>query len=217
MKKRYRYWTPPTQRASGDIIPSRESAALWLWERPPLLDWERPIFWLFECRWHLWGIDPVGCLIIVDTKIARGKTLRDPFGGLVNYTRGCSPTEWTAPELDARWREYLSSPLKLPGCLVPPVEKRGYVRGVTHALAAREAAGNPQPTFFALLGSRESDFEYSEAGLKNRLLLENVVGSAKVRLRVISGTLGFKRLLIQCWSPRARTNNRWANSNALCQ
>jgi hypothetical protein len=217
MKKGYRYWASPIQQASGDIIPSRESAALWLWERPPLLDWERPIFWLFECRWHLWGIDPVGCLIIVDTMIARGKTLKDPFAGLVNYTRGCSHAEWTAQELRARWREYLSSQQNMPGCLVPPVEKRGYLRDVTRALAAREAARNPLPTFFALLGSRESDFEYSEAGLKNRLLLENLVGSAKVRLRVISGTLRFKRLLIQSWSPRARTNNRWANSNVLCQ
>ena len=216
MKKGYRYWAPPTHSASGDIIPSRESAALWLWERPALLGWERPIFWLFECRWHLWGIDSLGCLIIVDTMIARGKTLRDPFGGLVNYTRGCSDAEWTALELRVRWREYLSSQQNMSRCLVPPIGKRGYVRGMTQALAAREAAGNPPPTFFALLGSRESDFEYSEAGLKNRLLLENLVGSAKVRLRVISGTLGFKRLLVQSWSPRARTN-RWGHSHVSCQ
>ena len=216
MNKRYRYWAPPTQRASGDLIPSRESAVLWLWERPQLLAWDRPLYWLFESNWHLWGIDAGGCLIIVDVTIAGSKTLQDPFGGLVAYARACSPGEWSAPELDVRWRDYLGSQQDDVQRVVPPLVRPGYIRAVEHALAEREAARNPLPTFVALMGSRNSDLEYSEAGLKNKLLLENLVGAAKVRLRVISGTLDFKRLLVRSWSPGARTSIHWERPYKSC-
>lgn len=216
MKNRYRYWAPPTQRASGDLIPTRESAVLWLWERPQLLAWERPLYWLFECNWHLWGIDQAGCLIIVAATIARGKTLDDPFGGLVDYARRCSHDEWSAPELRSRWGDYVRSQPEDSERVVPPIVKPGYRRGVEQAFGQREAARNPPPTFVALLGSRNSDFEFSEAGLKNRLLLENLVGSTKVRLRVISGTLDFKRLLVRSWSPGARTSIHWERPFKSC-
>lgn len=216
MKKGYRYWAPPTQRASGDIIPSRESAVLWLWERPQLLAWERPLYWLFECNWHLWGIDAAGCVIIVAATIARDKTLQDPFGGLVDYARGCSHDEWTAQELRVRWRDYLTSQQDDAKRVVPPIVKPGYIRAVEQALDEREAARDPLPTFVALMGSRNSDLEYSEAGLKNRLLLENLVGSTKVRLRVISGTLDFKGLLVRSWSPGARTSIHWERPYKSC-
>ena len=212
MKKGYRYWAATAQRAAGDFIPSRETVALWLWQRPALLGWERPIYWLFEESWRLCGIDPAGCLIIVDATIARGKSLQDPFGGLVAYARGCSGVEWSDKELDVTWRDYLRSHHDL----VPAIDKRGYVRKVEQALAEREAAGNPAPIFFALAGSKESDVEYSEAGLKNRLLLENLVGTRKVRLRTISGTLKSNGLLVQSWSPRARATNRWGRSFEVC-
>lgn len=209
MKKRYRYWAPPTQRASGDIIPSRESAVLWLWERPQLLAWDRPLYWLFEHNWHLCGIDKSGCAVIVAATIARGKTLQDPYGGLVDYARGCSHDDWTEQQLRVRWRDYLRSQQDNAERVVRPIVKAGYIRAVEQALAKREAARNPLPTFVALLCSRNSDFEYSEAGLKNRLLLENLVGSENVRLRVISGTLDFERLLVQSWSPGARSSMHW--------
>lgn len=214
MKKGYRYWAPPTQRASGDIIPSRESVVLWLWERPQLLGWERPLYWLFECNWHLWGIDAAGCLIIVAATIARGKSLQDPFGGLVDYARRCSQDEWTEQQLRVTWRDYLDSDAA--ERIVPPIVKPGYIRAVEQALAKREAARNPLPTFVALMGSRNSYLDYSEAGLKNRLLLENLVGPAKVRLRVISGTLDFKRLLVRSWSPGARTSIHWERPYESC-
>ena len=216
MKKGYRYWAATAQRAAGDIIPSKETVALWLWQRPALLGWERPIYWLFHDSWRLCGIDSSGCLIVVDATIARGKSLPDPFSGLVAYARGCSGVEWATQALRMTWREYLRSYHYMADYLVPPIDKRGYVRNVDRALAEREATGNPAPIFFALSGSKESEFEYSESGLKNRLLLENLVGAAKVRLRVISGTLSSNGLLIQSWSPRARTTNRWERSLEVC-
>lgn len=189
---------------------------LWLWERPQLLAWERPLYWLFECNWHLWGIDDAGCAAIVEATIARGKTLQDPFRGLVDYARGCSRDEWTYQDLRVRWRNYFMSQHDDVQRVVPPIVKPGYIRAVEQALAAREAARNPLPTFVALMGSRNSDFEYSEAGLKNRLLLENLVGPAKVRLRVISGTLDFERLLVRSWSPGARASIHWERPYKSC-
>lgn len=216
MKNGYRYWAPPTQRASGDIIPSRESIVLWLWDRPQLLGWDRPLYWLFECNWHLCGIDEAGCVTIVEVTIARGKSLQDPFGGLVDYARDCPHDEWTAQKLRVRWRDYLRSPEDDAERVVRPIVRQGYIRAVEQAIAEREAARNPLPSFVALLGSGNSDFEYSEAGLKNRLLLENLVGPPKVRLRVISGTLDFKRLLVRSWSPGARTSIHWERPYKSC-
>jgi hypothetical protein len=216
-KKKYRYWVPSTQRASGDLIPSRETTARWLWERPQLLGWECSLQWLFEHGWLLTGIDEAGGAIIAAAMIAGGKDPGDPFRGLVDYARGCSREEWTAPELRAKWTEYLKPEEEVGPRVLPPIVKPGYTRAVEQFLAAREVARNPLPTFAALVASRNSEFEYSEAGLKNRLLLENLVGADKVRLRVVSGTLGLNGLLVQSWSPRARTSAHWGRPYEQCQ
>jgi len=85
----------PTRESAGRrrfSLPSEESVSYWLWTWPELLGWRRKIFWLFSPvvgRAHypgdLWGLDSKGELLIVETKIDRGRRTQDPFEDFVGF------------------------------------------------------------------------------------------------------------------------------------
>ena len=96
---------PRKDRPNGDIIPSEESATLWLWAWPELLGWRRTINWLFspvvgntDYPGDVWGLDSAGSLLIVETKLARNANGPDPFADFVPYAR-----RGRASELRNRW------------------------------------------------------------------------------------------------------------------
>ena len=79
-------------RDISDLIPSEESATVWLWAWPDLLGWSKPITWLFSpvvgrrvYPGDLWGPDSEGELVIVETKINRGRATQDPFEDFVGF------------------------------------------------------------------------------------------------------------------------------------
>ena len=208
---RYVYCVVPdaTFRVYGEIIPSAESAAHWVWTWPRLLGWKRSITWLFlpifdsfgRARWSLWGIDSAGRLIIVELYTDRGQFLKDPFKGFVSHVRTRADRRaWTTRELRAMFREYY----RLPQPMRHQRLTSSYKQAVEHAFALRQAAGNPPPVFVALVASGETEIRLSEEGVKNLLLLQELVGSSRVLLRAISGSLRPKRFRIRCWSPRSR-------------
>jgi hypothetical protein len=198
-----------TACVSGDIIPSPESAAHWVWTWPRLLGWKRSITWLFlpvfdslgRAHWSLWGIDSAGWLIIVELESSRGQFLKDPFKNFVSHVRTRYDSRaLTTRELRAMWHAYLKTHRTVQ-------HKRltaAYKQAVEHAFALRQAAGNPPPVFVALVAAGGTEVCFSEDGVKNLLLLQELVGSSRVLLRSISGSLRPKRLRIECWSPRLR-------------
>ena len=122
---RYAYCSPPIAMVGPhlrEVIPSEEFASLWVWVRPRLLGWPRPINWLppqvVDARWKtsgdLWGLDSVGNLIIVETKLDSGASSKDPFGSLVPYLkRRARDHTWSAKELWVKWLEGLASEKKV--------------------------------------------------------------------------------------------------------
>jgi hypothetical protein len=210
MKKRYRYWgTLATLRAFGEIIPSRESATLWLWLRPRLLGWD-DLIWLdlqfFEAYWCLWGIIEAGDLFIVEIRMGDDRALQDPFAGLVAYGKTCNNKEWTTRALRSRVRQYLRLGEHVAefSKILVPIENPLYEQVVEQAFLRREAAGNPPPTFVAVVPSLQSEFDPSEKGSKNQLFLEELVGSARVLARAISGTQRVTGLRIHSWNLKRR-------------
>jgi hypothetical protein len=93
----------PQSHVSPDLVRYEEEATLWLWASPELLGWHRQIAWLFSpvvgkrlCPGDLWGVDEVGDLIPVETKLNRGG--QDSFADFVGFeaepecrSRLCSP------------------------------------------------------------------------------------------------------------------------------
>ena len=117
---RFATCSPPIPRAGlkdGDLIPSEESASLWLWAWPRLLGWPRRINWLFSpvtgktvYPGDLWGLDSRGELLIVETKIARASKTTDPFEDFVPYTSSSRYDEaCRASGLRRRWTRLLRS------------------------------------------------------------------------------------------------------------
>jgi hypothetical protein len=74
---------------TGDILAVKfeEEAIVWLWAKPSLLPWPRPVEWLFspitgnkEWPGDLWGVDEDGELLIIENKILkRSGHHYDPF------------------------------------------------------------------------------------------------------------------------------------------
>lgn len=199
-------------RACGDLIPSCQAAVFWLLVWPELLGWKRRIYWLRvsdstgrsgRC---LWGIDSAGNLIIVEIRISRGATLRDPFKSLTGHLKTYCERAWSARELRAIFHDCLRSKQAM-ACDTAST----YERDVEAAFIKRQAAGNPPPVLVVMMRSAQCEFRLSEEGLKNLLLLETLAGSAKVALRAISGRFGVRGIRIRCWSPRpaAANNRRW--------
>ena len=100
------------------VLPTEEHASLWISVRPRLLGWHRPISWLppqvlnarRKTKRDLCGLDSEGNLIIVETKLDRGKSSRDPIGSLLEYSRhNAKDHAWSAKELRAKWVGCLAS------------------------------------------------------------------------------------------------------------
>jgi len=119
LPQRFAYCLPPIPRPgpkAGDLIPSEESASLWLWGWPCLLEWPGRINWLFSpvvgnktYPGDLWGVDSRGDLLIVETKIIRASTTADPFEDFVLYAREGPRQLLAAERLYQRWAELLRS------------------------------------------------------------------------------------------------------------
>jgi hypothetical protein len=86
-----------TKRCTGNqrtaLKPEEEEAIVWLWAKPNLLPWPRPVEWLFSpitgnAEWpgDLWGVDEDGELLIIENKILkRSGDHYDPFKDFVSY------------------------------------------------------------------------------------------------------------------------------------
>lgn len=102
-----------TQRSPGLVrIKAEEEAIIWLWAKPAIFPWKRPLAWLFspvtgKHRWpgDLWGIDSSGDLIILENK--RGDK-KDPFEDFVQYAEK-SHDETTAKNLIEKWEKQYKS------------------------------------------------------------------------------------------------------------
>lgn len=88
---------------------SEEEAVVWLWARPSLLPWPRPVEWLFSpvtgnTRWpgDLWGVDAAGNLLIIENK--KGFSY-DPFEDFIPYHRP-KRSEWSAGDLLTKWKRH---------------------------------------------------------------------------------------------------------------
>lgn len=113
---------------------------MWLWAWPRLLGWPHAVHWLFSPvvgnRKHpgdLWGVDRRGNLIIVETKLDRGRSRQDPFEDFVRYStlRRVQPL-WQADALEKRWRHLLRQEL-------------AFVAGELERRAGRAARRGPYP------------------------------------------------------------------------
>src|SRR5687767_1621216 len=103
----------PTSR---DVWDSEEELTFWLWVWPGLLGWPRTVNWLFSPvtgrnrhPGDLWGLDSLGVLLVVETKIHRGRGL-DPFEDFVGLTaraRRFNPNPLGPEGLEARWKKLL--------------------------------------------------------------------------------------------------------------
>lgn len=223
LRKRYISFPCPVasmRGVHGHLIPSEESVRLWLSAFPGLVGWEQGINWLStgiaesrrKSREGLWGMDPIGSLLIAEITIDRGDA-PDPFEKFVQYVKSASmQRKWKADALDARCRKYARTnsyaqeaikQLQLAYCasFVPLIGSDSYQRSISQSLEIRDAVGNPPPVFVGVVAA-QPDFHLSPKALKNLELLQKHVGSERVLLRVISARLTPKGLLyIECRSP----------------
>jgi hypothetical protein len=110
---------PDARRAHGDVLPSEESASIWLWAWPSLLGWPRCVEWLFspvvgnsKYPGDLWGLDDAGNLLIVETKVDRPGARQNPLQDFLGYATTNSVRQfWSATALARRWRPLLDAEL----------------------------------------------------------------------------------------------------------
>ncbi|SRR6266567_2237700 len=175
---RYAFCAPPIaepRRTFGEIIPSEESASLWLWAWPRLLGWPRRINWLFspvvgnkKYPGDLWGIDSAGHLIIVETKINRGAALQNPFEDFVPYTRSNANNRlWSAETLFNRWWDLLISELAFIASELPRLclarQPEGTHRGVVPYSVHRDAVWRWQELYRNQIAALIVDGSYERA------------------------------------------------------
>jgi hypothetical protein len=223
----------PSFRAYGEIIPSGESAAHWIWTWPRLLGFEHTINWLFphvfdpprKACWNLWGIDSVGSVLIAETNVDQQQTLRDPFRNLLSASKTLFNNQTAdTGELHQQWRRFMTEQDGRLG--FPPAAtsnfgslmgQSAYERAVERALAQRETAGNPPPVLVPVVSSHQVDFCLSAEAEKNWLFLQRVAGSTRVLPRGIKATLGVKGLRIHCWSPQstALSSRSWRPARGI--
>ena len=110
---------PLSSPRGGDLLPSEESASLWLWGWPTLLGWRRPVAWLFspvarnkDHPGDLWGLDDEGRLLIVETKADWGRKREDPLKDFVPYVEDPSARKFqTVAALEKRWSDLFEKEL----------------------------------------------------------------------------------------------------------
>ena len=192
MRKRYAYF--PSFGPSGELTPTEEEAAAWLRNSPQLLNWPRKIHWLWSqvdsrnAIAHLWGIDSIGTLIIVEIRKDLGDS-PDPFANLVLELKGrWTVREWNAEAVREKWRK---------GWPWEPLDGT-HQRSVERLLARRSNVGNPHPVLVGVVASTRREFRLSSSARRNVQQLQKCVGDERVRLSIISGTLVPRRLRVQC-------------------
>lgn len=217
------YPSPLVRGMCGDLVPSEASVRLWLSAWPGLLGWRQGISWLApgvgesgrKSREGLWGVDSIGSLVIVETRIDRGAE-PDPFANFVQYVKSASMRrQWTADALRARWLKHSRrnsfaqeaiKQLQLAYCasFVPLMGSDSYHQSIESSLEIRDDVGNPLPVFVGVVASIHADFHLSPKALKNFELLRKHIGSDRVLLRVIRARLTQRgSLFIQCRSPES--------------
>ena len=96
--------------ANGELCFREEFGTFWLWAYPSLLGWPLDVRWLFSPVVHnrvypgdLWGVDEVGKLLIVETKLARDARA-DPFVDFVKLlAHKTAPPALKAANLQGHW------------------------------------------------------------------------------------------------------------------
>jgi len=222
----------PALRAYGEIIPSAESAAHWVWMWPRLIGWERTINWLFarvfdlprKACWNLWGIDSTGFPVVAETNVDQQQTLKDPFRNLLSAEQlWFNKQTLNTQELREQWQRFMAEQGRSG---FPPAAtsnfgllmgQGAYERAVERALAQHEAAGSPLPALIPLVSLHRVDFSLSAEAEKNWLFLQKVAGPSRVLPRGINATLGVKGLRIHCWSPAsiAQSSRGWLPSRGM--
>ena len=192
MRKRYAHI--PAIGAAGELTPTEEEAASWLFHSPHLLDWSPDIYWLWpevdqrKYVARLWGVDSLGTLIIVEIRRDRGDA-PDPYEGFVFEIRsGWMDCDWTAEVLLENWRKYWEGK----PCAAPNAQS------IEKALKRRARVGNPHPVLIGVIASTQTDFRLSPRARRSFEQLQKRVGHERVRLSVISGTFGDRGLRVQC-------------------
>src|SRR2546426_2802088 len=106
---------------SGNVLlPSEESASIWLWAWPSLLGWRRRINWLFSPvtgntrhPGDLWDLDAAGNLLIVETKLDKAGSPQNPLEDFLAYVQDPdAQARWTSEALYTRWARLFQSELK---------------------------------------------------------------------------------------------------------
>jgi hypothetical protein len=118
-------------------INSEEEALVWLWTRPKLFPWPRPVEWVLspvtgnrEWPGDLWGIDSDGELIIIENKLSklgsrlvRSSRTYDPFVDFdkhwEKYKKECS-----AASILKKWEILLKEERKEPSRLIEVVRPK---------------------------------------------------------------------------------------------
>ncbi len=167
---------PSTGRVvRGRLTPSEELALLWLWDRPWLLGWPRPIIWVghrIDTRRsvvRLWGIDSIGTAIIVAIKIDRGEAA-DPLESLIFEVESFSTDRKRLEDsLSDEWRKWFAT--------------------------------NRNPVLFGVVASIRPRFSLSRKAWKTLRELQKRVGDECVLLRVMSATLDSQELRVRQRSP----------------
>ena len=214
MTSRYAYF--PSLTTAGELTPTEEEAASWLWASPRLLAWPLNIIWLWSrvdtrrAAASLYGLDSAASLMRVEINIDRAPP--DPFARLVLEMKSASrQRDSTAEVLYEKWRKcrarnsYGRAASRWFQCrygsdITPP--KDTYERSVERLLELRQALGNPHPVLVGVVGSTRTGFRLSPEARRSFEQLQKRVGDERVLLRVISGTLDAKGgLRVQCQTP----------------
>ena len=151
---------PRHGRPGGDVLPSEESASFIMWAWPRLLGWPRTVNWLFspvvgnkKYPGDLWGLDSDGNLLIVETKLDRGRS-QDPFFDFLPYSASFEARRrCRSEELRAHWEPLVGEEerflrMELPR-LTPRARPVGVHRGVLPYSVHRDATWRWQKLYRA--------------------------------------------------------------------
>jgi len=192
LPQRFALCLPPIghpNRAEGHVLPSEESASLWLWAWPRLLGWRHSINWLFspvtgkdKYPGDLWGIDSRGNLVLVETKIDRDRPKLDPFEDFVPFCKFPRAELWTAASLEARWLRllkkemvFLESELSQ---MTPQTELDATYPGVVPYSRHRDAVWRWQHLYRTRIAPAIADGRYERA-VRRGLRCRRAVGNPK--------------------------------------
>lgn len=193
---------PDARLIDGHLLPSEESASLWLWAWPSLLGWDRPVEWLFspvvgnaKHPGDLWGIDDEGILLIVETKVDTAIARQDPLCDFCEYVAKPEVRDlWTSAELRKRWRRLFKQEMTFLRehfeSFAPSVVPTGTYRGVVPYSRHRVALWRWQHLYRTQIAPRFEDGEYEARVMKALRTREENREPAPVFVGLIATTRG---------------------------